>query len=89
MIASVRRAYGRDPGMTMKLAIAVGGIFVVLIVFGVLTLAKSVAEKTGIVRSEATEPPSMTAAALPAAPAPSPKIRDKVTVPLDAAAPLP
>jgi serine/threonine-protein kinase len=81
MVASVQKAYARAPGAGMKIAIAAGGLVAVLVVFGVLTLAKGMAVRLGIVRSPEAEPPVLPAAeALP--PQPAATARDPIVVPV-------
>ncbi len=92
MVASVRRAPVASAGKWMKIAIAAGGLVSVLVVFGVLTLAKSVAVQLGIVRSPLAEEPAAASAA-PPLPQAAMTARDPVVVPsvvpLDAAPPRP
>jgi serine/threonine-protein kinase len=53
--AAFARAVRRSPSTTMKLAIALGGLLAVLLAFGVLTVAKMVAQSLGMIASPAAE----------------------------------
>ena len=87
--AAFARAVRRSPSATMKVAIVVGGIVVVLLAFGALTLLKMAAESMGMLSSASSDsaknapsfdPPPMASIAGPS---------QAVTVTLDAGRPPP
>lgn len=69
----------------LKIAIAAGGVLVVLVVFGVLVLGKMLYRSVAAAEVESTAQ----TATMPPAAAPAAKTRDPVVVPLDAAAGAP
>jgi hypothetical protein len=62
-VAAFARSARRNPATTLKVAIAVGGVLLVLLAFGILTVLKMAGESMGVLPSASTEP----ATALPAA----------------------